>query len=265
MNKPLEILSLGAGVQSSVLALMTKTGELPTPDCAIFADTGAEPKGVYDQLEFLKKEVNFPIYVCMKDKGLLHALKNADKAKRFVPIPFYTRTPKSGKLGMARRQCTREFKIEPIIKKIRSLAGLKPYQRSKGVVANLWLGITTDEATRMSENRVKYIRNVFPLIEMGFSRSDCYAWLEKHNYKIPEKSSCTFCPYHSNGMWREMKQGDKASWDQAVQVDESLRKNRTRFDSELYVHRSGVPLKDAYLQEDQPNLFENECSGMCGT
>jgi hypothetical protein len=41
----LTVLSLGAGVQSSTMALMAAKGEIiPMPDCAIFADTGAEPK-----------------------------------------------------------------------------------------------------------------------------------------------------------------------------------------------------------------------------
>jgi len=37
----LRALSLGAGVQSTTLALMAAHGEVgPMPDCAIFADTG---------------------------------------------------------------------------------------------------------------------------------------------------------------------------------------------------------------------------------
>ena len=45
----IHIVSLGAGVQSSAMALMFAKGELtPMPDGAIFADTGAEPQYVYD-------------------------------------------------------------------------------------------------------------------------------------------------------------------------------------------------------------------------
>ena len=40
-------LSLGAGVQSSTLALMIANGELEPVDSAIFADTGWEPRKVY--------------------------------------------------------------------------------------------------------------------------------------------------------------------------------------------------------------------------
>jgi len=43
-KKTLVVISLGAGVQSSTMALMAATGELPRPDCAIFADTGYDLK-----------------------------------------------------------------------------------------------------------------------------------------------------------------------------------------------------------------------------
>ncbi len=43
--EPLRIISLGAGVQSTTLALMATRGEIgPMPSCAIFADTGDEPE-----------------------------------------------------------------------------------------------------------------------------------------------------------------------------------------------------------------------------
>ena len=59
--KTLRVLSLGAGVQSSTLALMIHKGEIPMVDCAIFADTQAEPPKVYDWLKFIKKTVNYAI------------------------------------------------------------------------------------------------------------------------------------------------------------------------------------------------------------
>ena len=40
----LRILSLGAGVQSSTLALMIEKGKIPMVDAGIFADTQAESK-----------------------------------------------------------------------------------------------------------------------------------------------------------------------------------------------------------------------------
>jgi hypothetical protein len=50
----LRVLSLGAGVQSTTMALMAAHGEVgPMPDCAIFSDTGWEPNAVYQHLAWL--------------------------------------------------------------------------------------------------------------------------------------------------------------------------------------------------------------------
>ena len=76
----LTILSLGAGVQSSTLALMAAKGEIkPMPDCAIFADTGAEPQGVYDYLDWLEKQLPFPVHRVMEGKGLKVKLNKSIK------------------------------------------------------------------------------------------------------------------------------------------------------------------------------------------
>jgi 3'-phosphoadenosine 5'-phosphosulfate sulfotransferase (PAPS reductase)/FAD synthetase len=54
----MRILSLGAGVQSSCLALMAQEGLTKhKPDYMIFADTGWEPKFVYEHVEYLKKAI----------------------------------------------------------------------------------------------------------------------------------------------------------------------------------------------------------------
>src|SRR4051794_37218529 len=62
----LRILSLGAGVQSTTVLLLALCGEFPHRlDCAIFADTGWEPKGVYEHLQWLEgkaKEGGIPVH-----------------------------------------------------------------------------------------------------------------------------------------------------------------------------------------------------------
>jgi hypothetical protein len=62
----LNILSLGAGVQSTTLALMAAHGEIgPMPDCAIFADTQAEPGHVYRHLEWMRSPnvLPYPVHI----------------------------------------------------------------------------------------------------------------------------------------------------------------------------------------------------------
>ena len=63
----LTILSLGLGIQSTTMALLLERDMIPgvpKPDHAIFADTKAEPKHVYDTLEWLRHKVSIPISTC---------------------------------------------------------------------------------------------------------------------------------------------------------------------------------------------------------
>jgi hypothetical protein len=57
MTEPtIRTLSLGAGVQSTTLLLMSLEGMLPKLDCAIFADTGWEPQRVYEHLDLISAQ-----------------------------------------------------------------------------------------------------------------------------------------------------------------------------------------------------------------
>lgn len=101
------------------------------------------------------------------------------------------------------------------------------------------------------------------------SRRDCHRWLEERQYPIPPKSACTFCPYHSNAMWREMRDNDPDSFADAVQVDAALRGPARHYGlkGELFVHRSARPLAVADLGGAEPTIpfgFVEECAGMCG-
>src|SRR5688572_9056762 len=51
------VLSLGAGVQSTAILLMSIDGHLPPIEHAIFADTGWEPGAVYEHLGLLSIEM----------------------------------------------------------------------------------------------------------------------------------------------------------------------------------------------------------------
>lgn len=63
----LRALSLGAGVQSTTMALMATHGEIgPMPDCAIFADTGWEPKAVYKHLDWLMSRKRSPTHAVVE-------------------------------------------------------------------------------------------------------------------------------------------------------------------------------------------------------
>jgi len=265
----LNIISLGAGVQSSTMALMAAHGELtPMPDCAIFADTGAEPGPVYEHLKWLMSPnvLPFPVYIVQRGDLCEDLSRGVNSTgHRFASIPFHSVTPK-GQDMMARRQCTSEYKISPIRKKIRELLGTK---RPRPGSCEMWLGISTDEAARIAPSRVKYIINRHPLIKKRMRRWDCLQWLKRNDYSEPPKSACTFCPFRQNAEWRWLRDNDPDGFKQAVDVDNLLRSHGlSRFDSQLFIHRDRVPLAEADIRSDeergQANLFNNECEGMCG-
>jgi hypothetical protein len=266
------ILSLGAGVQSSTLALMAKHGEIAMPDAAIFADTGAEPRATYEWLDKMEAMLPFPLHRVMHAKGLLENIQSAVKGGRFAGAPFYTENEtfnQTDKEGQLRRQCTREFKVQPITQKIRQLLGLAKGQRAvKQVLVTQYIGISLDEVIRMKPSRDKWIKHEWPLIDKRMTRWDCKLWLLNHGYPIPPKSACTFCPYRSNHEWLSLKVNDVDGWWQAVDVDRLIRGGVRGTKHALYLHRSMVPLEDADLSTDldrgQLSLFGNECEGMCG-
>lgn len=265
MTEPiLRILSLGAGVQSTTLALMAAHGEIgPMPDAAIFADTGDEPRAVYDHLRWLMSPNVLPFPVHITSRGQLSERLFAGDDEAWVPFHF-----RGG--GLSKRQCTRNYKIKPVRRKVRELLGVGPTGAVRSGAVEMWIGISLDEAIRMKPSNVRFIVNRWPLIEERMTRQDCLRWLERHGYPTPPKSSCVFCPYQRDDQWRKLRDGDPEGWQRAVAVDRRLRApdQVKRFRGEMYAHRSCVPLDkvDLSTPEDrgQLNLFLNECEGMCG-
>lgn len=261
----LNVISLGAGVQSTVMALMAAHGELkPMPDCAIFADTQWEPSQVYSHLDWLEAQLPFPVHrVTAGDIRADHLYQTRNgKTRKYTSMPLHT------VLGMGRRQCTVDYKLKPIQKKLRDLIGLQPRQRApKKTAVRVWIGISTDEAMRMKPARDVWVENIWPLIDIDMSRRDCLRWFEQRYPSRPlVKSACVGCPFHNAAMWRDIKLNDPVSFQDAVSFDKAVR--HTRENVEQFVHRSCKPLDEVDFRnlEDmgQLNFFNEECEGMCG-
>jgi hypothetical protein len=270
MAKPqLRILSLGAGVQSTTLALMAAAGEFPEQlDGAIFADTGWEPKAVYDHLAWLQSVLPYPVHVTRNGdikEGILQ--RRNTTGGRFAAIPWFVKNL-DGTTGMGRRQCSSEYKLTPIMWKVRELLGKGRKDGIAKGAAEIWIGISRDEAGRMKDARQGYMRNRWPLIEKEMTRADCLRWLEKRGYPKPPKSACIGCPFHNQAMWRDMKVNAPEEFADAVAIDEALRKGDARgMRGEEFMHSKRIPLIEAVtLPEDdnQMDLFLNECEGVCG-
>lgn len=241
----LRVLSLGAGVQSTTLALMAANNEIEAPDCAIFADTGWEPGAVYRHLDRLEALLPFPVHRVSGGD-----IRDSIATGRYEPIPWYVPPD-----GMGRRQCTKVYKLYPIRRKVRELLGGK----TPAGGCEMWLGISRDEAHRIKLSNVRYIVNRYPLIEAGVSRIDCLGWLARHGVEAP-RSACCGCPMLSDADWRERE--TQPEWASTVVLSHRL--------AELgqFMHRRLRPLDEIdftrWRDRNQPDLFGNECEGMCG-
>jgi hypothetical protein len=267
-KKTLTVISLGAGVQSSTMALMAAKGELPKPDCAIFADTGYEPKKIYEYLEWIKTQLPFPVYTVSKG-NIKNDMLLSKNTTNFVVAPFFTQNKITGKKGMIMRQCTNDYKIQPIKKKIRELSNIK-YRKHfpKDQYVEQWIGISTDEILRMKPSRDKYILNRHPLIEKKMSRQDCINYLKKNNLPLPEKSACICCPYRDNEGWLKMKLESPLEFADAVKFDKKIRTINRDLNIRNFTHKSCLPLDEIEFNkkenDKQLDMFNNECEGMCG-
>ena len=281
-----QILSFGAGVQSTALLLMSCKGLLPKLDAAVFADVGWEPKKVYDHLEWCKIEAGrhgIPIHVVKATEGGIRkdVIDNVTKpdGSRFAAMPLFLLN-KDGTTGIGRRQCTREYKISPVHTFLRrEVLGLKPRQHApKEVVIEQWMGISFDEASRAKPSREKWMAHVFPFLSWGgdyldgknWKRYQIINWL-KENYPdidVP-RSACLGCPFHSNEEWRKIKENHE-EWADVVAFDEAIREDNGvgKVVSLQFLHKSCKPLSEVDLRSDeekgQGSLWDNECEGMCG-
>lgn len=273
--------SFGGGVQSTAIALRLihepeTFGDLGLPRLIIFADTGAETRQTYQHVTHIFGLLAAAGYntavVCKKHKDGSNAsiLDEPNSNNRVGTAPYFTLNG-DGSKGMLRRQCTREYKITPIQKQIRSELGYVPRQIIPRHSVNLWLGISIDEVHRMKDNPDKWLVNVYPLIDWNWDRAKCLVYCkEKLGYTVP-KSACYFCPFTHHSEWIRRKQIEPENFQLAVELDERIR-NMPQFGSvkqPCYIHPSCYPL--AEVVSDQLLLplgadygFANECEGHCG-
>lgn len=241
----MRVLSLGAGVQSSTLLLMAVHGELEI--------------AVYEWLLFLEAQaIKAAIPVHRVSAGNIRADALSGQSSAWMPLYILNQ---NGTPGMLKRQCTKNYKIVPIRRQLRAM-GFGPKRPVEQAI-----GISLDECQRMRDADVKYITNVYPLIDMRMTRWDCQRWLADHDYPIPPKSACLGCPYHDDNYYRDLRANSPAEFDDAVDFDRRMRRFRVSY-GDAFIHRDRVPLKQVDFSTEQDrgqlDMFTEECAGMCG-
>ena len=276
------VLNLGAGVQSSALALMAAKGEItPMPDFAIFADTQAEPQSVYDWLDWLEVQLPFPVYRVTKgsltDDSLTPAVatsraKNYEQGQEYMKriIPVFGLMPNGSKSAAIGRSCTADYKIRVMEKKIKELCGIG--RGEKELKVTQWIGISWDEIQRMKESRLPWTQLRHPLIEKRIHRRDCLKWMSENGFPEPPRSACVYCPFHNNEEWRRLRDEEPHEFKKAIDFDKKLRelsKKDSALRMTVYLHSDCKPLDEIDFDSDEDKGqqswdFTAECEGMCG-
>ncbi len=268
-------LSLGAGVQSSVMLIMAIKGEIERPNHVIFADTGWESKKTYSHVNWCQKQCDkagIPFHITSAgniraDAAISRTADSGEYNGRWASIPLFVDTG-TGVEGRIRRQCSSEYKIQPLKKLQRKLLGYEKGQRIPPGSCQVMIGISTDEARRAAQPKDQWIENLYPLIDpLKMSRSDCMAWWDQHYPHVTlQKSSCIGCPNRSDREWLAMSRQSPEEFADACDFDKQIRKT-CGVKGVAYLHRSLKPLSAIDLNDAQGSIeLEDElyCAGGCG-
>lgn len=324
---PFHAISWGLGVQSTSMIAKVLAGELPRPDCIIFADPAWEVRGSYECLDFMRpliEQARIPLHIVsggdLRDDNINSGrteLPYYVNASRYATIEdkmellisdtkrqWYKNKKRAGgtlplfpemelgledtihractefgkkvaageiesgwiemKTSQIGRHCTSKYKIQPVLTFLRETYGIGLKKK-----AGQWLGITTDEFTRMATSRVKASELMYPLIDLRLSRDDCEVYLLEQGIPIPPKSACIGCPYHSDATWKlldDEQMEDVADFEEEVNQmianDEGLR-NLPYFANGARLHPSMVPIDERPFDRNEGEGL-SPCTGSAG-
>lgn len=249
-GKTLTTISYGGGVQSTAMLVLAAQGKLGYDvDAALFSNVGE--KSEHPETLSYVREIAVPF---AKQHGIpLHELHRRDrdgnikdlyehlfdgtkagKQSDIIPLRGEAGAPMS-------RGCTRDYKILVVGKwlKANGATAKKP--------ANVCIGISTDEISRLSNKRQNnYERPVYPLIELGLSRNDCIGVIRDAGLQVPPKSACYFCPFTRPNQWAEMRRDQPQLFWKAAELEAHMNERRNRTGVRpLYLTRFAKPLAEA--------------------
>lgn len=255
----MKILSFGAGMQSTALALMACENAVsskpphplvPIYDLVVICDLGFEPPWVKTQIEFTRNAcrsagIRFEIL----PSPLYSDFMANFGERRTISIPWWT-LGEDGHQSKMPRLCTLDYKVETISKFVRwEVLGYKKGQRLREEdkkAHEMHMGFSYEEKRRCKENTNPMFVNRFPLVEMGLTRADNYAYIKEVWGLETKASACVFCPFHRNYFFEYLKGNEPVVYQQLLGVDDLLRDKNPKppMDSDLFISRSRKRIAD---------------------
>lgn len=210
----LTVLSFGAGQDSTALLYAYASDEgfrvrfAPGRFLVVFSDTGDEHPATYQHLQYVERfcREHGIEFVHLKPEMGFHSPLWRDLRS------FYRRTGTCGSKAY-RKSCTDNLKLKPIYRFLETYLGEHygvPVGRKRGFYefarrfgpVRMLIGLAAGEESRVAGSdphpwRAKTVEKVYPLIELGWDRAACQAFIRKAGHPVPPPSNCMLCPYLS--------------------------------------------------------------------
>lgn len=250
----LTVINYSGGVQSSTILHLILQGDIPRPKhlLVLNADPGMENSGTYEYLEYMRdlcKLQNIEIHTVPGPNLYNDILALKDGKLTRLDNPSYFVKKPNGKVGRLRQCCTKAYKIIPMNQFLRNYIkdkyGISKYAVLPKQSVHKWVGFAFDEIDRISESQQKYVRFVYPLVELRMKKDDCISYLNSKGLPIPPRSVCNGCFANQLDYYKNMYENRPDDWQQAVNVDEAVRDwNNIGVKNPVYVSNTVTPLKD---------------------
>lgn len=257
------IISYGGGVQSTALVLLAIKGEIPPSDFAVFSNVGDDsehPKTLAFVRDIMIPYANSHGYTVIethrmvgkgveaRKQSLMARMLEDPNETGYAPIPVYGDTGKP-----LRRVCTVDHKITVVERWIKQQYAVLPVE--------VQIGISTDEYQRARTQKPEHLkvqRKTYPLLDIGWDRNKCLAYIAECGLPLPPKSSCFFCPFHSASTWQELLRNEPDLFERATHLERTLNKRRIKRGMKpVYLTKHKKPLDKAIHPQTEP-LFSEE-------
>ena len=259
----MRVFSYGGGVQSTAALVLAVQREIDFPTF-LFSNTGDDSENP-ETLSYVR-EIATPyaaehgitvdeVHRIKRDGSAPTLLEDLSRPEsRSVNIPMYL-SP-SGAPGT--RNCTGEWKIKVIARWLRKHGATPDNPAITG------LGISIDEAHRARSNSGFAFQTLtYPLIDLRLTRRECTNIIHRAGLPIPEKSSCTYCPFHTRAYWRRQFRDKPEIFAKSVAVERMLCARSVALGrGEAYLTSALIPLDQVVVDTGQLEL-DLESLGMC--
>lgn len=238
--------SCGGGRQSAALGVLIVQGQIPKPDIAVIVDTEREKSSTWSYYHSTLRPALAGVGVDLKrlrksDFATVDLYRNND-----LLIPAFT--TQRGQVSKLPTFCSNEWKQRVVRRYLRSIHVEQ---------CDLYLGISTNEADRMKDSGLQWLRHVYPLIDLELSVSDCEDIVKLAGWPAASPSACWMCPNQNQSEWLSMSESD---FEMAQKFEREVQKH----DPFIYLTRTGKPLTRSSVIDAKSKTLDH-CGPHCMT